>query len=142
MGVILLGLLLGLVIGWLVCDSDYKFDGLLRIAIYAVSIIVTTVSVCYASYMLSLSYIETYSSTKQLIEESLENSTLSGLERIELVGLAMEENKKLIHMQFTRKQWYGFTLSKSILELEPISLKEELNYGTQTINQNDYYTSH
>ena len=67
-------------------------------------------------------YIEEYLAVKTTIESSVQNEALSGLERIELVKQASEENVKLARIQYKCKQWYGFDIDKRVLELEPIKL--------------------
>ena len=68
------------------------------------------------------SYVSEYSIAKDTIENSVTNDSLSGFEKAELVKQAVEENKTLTKYQYKAKQWYGFTVTDEILELEPIKL--------------------
>lgn len=70
--------------------------------------------------------VEKYKSTKYTIEASLKNDGLTGLEKIELVKQASEQNSWLAEKQYEVKQWYRFYLNKDIvLELEMIDLEKE-----------------
>lgn len=70
------------------------------------------------------SYISQYRITKDTIERSLKNDTIGGLERVELVQQAVNENKELVKKQYDSRQWYGFFIPDEILKLEPIKLGE------------------
>lgn len=67
-------------------------------------------------------YMEEYFAVKTTIESSVKNEAFSGLERVELVKQASEENAELARIQYKCKQWYGFDIDKRVLELEPIKL--------------------
>ena len=70
--------------------------------------------------------VEKYKSTKYTIEASLRNDDLTGLEKIELVKQASEQNSWLAEKKYEVKQWYRFYLDKDIvLELEMIDLEKE-----------------
>ena len=67
--------------------------------------------------------VASYQASKYTIEKSLENVELTGLERLELVKQASEQNSWLAEKQYEVKQWYRFYLNKDIiLELEMIDL--------------------
>lgn len=67
--------------------------------------------------------IERYIASKEIIEESLDNDNLTGVEKFEIVKQAKEENKWLAEKQYEVKQWYRFYLDKDVvLNLEFIAL--------------------
>ena len=92
------------------------------------------VIICFASWCLITSVLidlektnngswtQQYISQKQLIEDSLNNEKLSGLERVELVKQANELNAELIDKQIKCVKWYNFTMDDEVLELELVSL--------------------
>ena len=68
--------------------------------------------------------INTYITTKQTIENAMENKELSGLEKIELVKQINEQNQKLEELKVDMKQWYNFYLDASkVNKLQPIEIK-------------------
>ena len=66
-----------------------------------------------------------YIASKYTIEMSLENTNLTGLERIELVKQASEKNEWLAQKKYDVQQWYRFYLDKDkVLSLEEINLNK------------------
>lgn len=66
--------------------------------------------------------IEQFKMSKQTIEASIINNKLSGLERVELVQLAVKENKWLAEIKVDVTKWWYFHLDESLLEnLQPIT---------------------
>ena len=123
MGDITLGLFGGACIGALIAipalgDGRWKLWLTFTITTTLIGGIVTT----HHAIKRSESYCEQYVNTKQTIEGSIENVDLTGMERLDLVNTAIEHNQKLIEKQFNAKQWYGFTITDKVLELEPINV--------------------
>ena len=128
---ILLGFLLSLLVGilvWLigmvVSDSCYN-DDLVRVIFIILAILVVvcgTVAGGYIEYTTSCKYVSEYEVIKTTIENSLSTDSLTGFERAELVNAATEYNAELSGYQFKCNQWYGFTISKDVLNLEYIDL--------------------
>ena len=68
--------------------------------------------------------VNTYITTKQTIENAMQNKELTGLEKIELVKQINEQNQKLEELKIDVKQWYSFYLDESkVNELQPIEIK-------------------
>ena len=66
-----------------------------------------------------------YEASKYTIEMSLENTDLTGFERIELVKQASEKNEWLAQKKYDVQQWYRFYLDKDkVLSLEEIKLNK------------------
>ena len=69
--------------------------------------------------------IEGYKMAKYTIEESLKNEDLTGLEKVELVKQASEQNQWLGKQKYSVKLWYNFHLDKeNVLSLEEIKLNK------------------
>lgn len=129
------GGLLGLLVAFLVVllptiaildDVSYGHGTLVKIIgsiLFVGVIIVGCILGCIGERNKSGKYIEQYLAEKQTIEKSLQNESLSGLERIELVKQAVETNKKLAGYQYDCKKWYGFNIDDRILELSFIDLE-------------------
>lgn len=133
---IVIGVLLGALVGVLLCAIVLAIEDclvynpkvskvLLNVAVPMILIVSTVVGGAIGTNVgkhFNASYIEQYKVTKQVIEESVTNSELSGLERVELVKQAVEENQKLVSKQYDSQQWYGFTIPDEIVELTLINL--------------------
>lgn len=61
-------------------------------------------------------FVVEYQAQKYTIEASIENSDLTGLERIELVKLATELNKKLASRKYDFDKWYNVHYDNSIYD--------------------------
>lgn len=100
-----------------------------RLSIYLV-IIAYIFIVCISSYFGAFlsnenlaREVEKYKANKYTIETSLQNNNLTGLERIELVKQASEQNSWLAEKRYEVQQWYNFYLNKDIVvKLELIDL--------------------
>ena len=94
------------------------------IIIFIVVWIISIVIGCYIENQKLKVETEQYRAVKETIETSLQSDKLTGLERIELVKQASEQNAWLKGTQYKVQQWYNFYLSKDILEVEIINIKE------------------
>lgn len=65
-------------------------------------------------------FIAEFETSKKLIEESIENDSLSGYERIALVEQALDLNRELTKKQYDHDRWYGVCIPDEIMKLEPI----------------------
>lgn len=108
---------------------EYKWKEKTFKTIRCIGVIIFFVSWCLITSVLidlektnNNSWTQQYISQKQLIEDSLNNEKLSGLERVELVNQANELNAELIDKQTKCVKWYNFTMDDSVLELELVSL--------------------
>ena len=126
---LLLGTLFGFIlfgIGTLIGDCvNYRYDDIVKIICFVllfVSIIGGGVLGHLVTKHTSKSYVYEYEVVKDTIESSVNNDSLSGFEKAELVKQAAEENKKLAKYQYDANQWYGFGITDEVLELEPIEL--------------------
>lgn len=131
---ILIGFMIALLVGlvcalvWIVVDGEYSSKTSKNTLCIGVVITILTWVVVSALLIDSdkttyRAWTQKYISQKQLIEESLDNEKLSGLERVELVKQANELNAGLIDKQFLCVKWYSFAMDDKVLELEPVSLK-------------------
>ena len=69
-------------------------------------------------------WVAEYQAQKATIEESLESEALGGLERFELVKVAIELNRELGERQAKASRWHEVYYEKGIYDnLEPIKLK-------------------
>lgn len=134
MGTLVLGIILGLlalvIIGFIgfsiydVFDMMNEIVGIIHIVVTIVLCVVVViaipVSMCSYDKLQSTCYIERYNSVKTTMEESLDSDKISGMERLQLVQSAIDENKYLVQKQFDCQQWYGFLIDKDVLKLDPI----------------------
>lgn len=135
MGSLVLGIVLGVVlsaiigfIGSLIYESLYETWAEITCVITTIALclgftIAITVAICSYDKLQSTCYIDRYYSVKTTIEESLDSDKISGMERLQLVQNAIDENKYLVQQQFDCQQWYGFLIDKDVLELKPINFK-------------------
>ena len=124
-----IGIVLVLVYLGLDAIYEYKWSEKIFKTIRYICVIICFVSWCLiTSVLIDLektnngSWTQQYISQKQLIEDSLKNEKLSGLERVELVKQANELNAELIDKQIKCVKWYNFTMDDTVLELELVSL--------------------
>jgi uncharacterized protein YacL len=136
MGSLILGLFLGLVVSaiiglidWLVFEC-ILYETCAEITCVIITVILCivlttaiTIGICSYDSLQSTCYIERYNITKQTTEESINSDKLSGMERLQLVQSAIDENKYLKQQQFDCQQWYGFLIDKDVLKLEPINFE-------------------
>jgi len=133
MGYAIIGLLVGvliimcLMLWWDV--KEYSFKGKRRTIVKSiiffasiVDLIIPTMIGYSLSINESMNWIKQYEISKTTIENSAKNENLSGFEKVELVKQAVELNQKLASKQYDCKTWYGFGISKEVLNLENISL--------------------
>lgn len=134
MGNVILGVVLGLLAGLLLCCFCFLIKGevyndILENVLSVVAVGLLVISTIVGGYIGASctkhgyeSYIVTYPITKELIESSVTNDSIGGLERAQLVQQVVSENKTLTNYQYSCQQWYGFLIPDEILELEPINL--------------------
>lgn len=130
---IFIGLLVSLVIGFIgyviyeALDLSYEIAGIIDVVVTIVLCIIATVAitlaVCSYDKLQSTCYIDRYHSVKTTIEDSLDSDKISGMERLQLVQNAIDQNMYLTQQQFDCRQWYGFLIDKGVLELEPINFE-------------------
>ena len=132
------GIIMGLVFAFIISGIFWLFlmiaiDGaysdlgemVLRIirVVVCVGVIIAGGTIGYISDTSSWKrYVDTYNIKKATYEASLQNETLSGLERMELVRRAAEANGTLAGYKYDCQQWYGWNMDKRILDLEFIDL--------------------
>ena len=103
-------------------EKTFKTIKYICVIIYFVSWYLITSALINSEKINNDSWTQQYISQKQLIEDSLNNEKLSGLERVELVKQANELNAELIDKQIKCVKWYNFTMDDEVLELELVSL--------------------
>lgn len=117
--------LFSLIIHWVLFEYDLeKYTWVVIIAIIILGVFVGA----KIGIAIDKSYYETkieqFKMSKQTIETSIINDKLSGLERVELVQLAVEENKWLAEIKVDVTKWWYFHLDESLLEdLQPINFE-------------------
>ena len=124
-----IGIVLVLVYLGLEAIYEYEWGEKIFKTIRYICVIICFVSWCLITSVLidsekinNDSWTQQYISQKQLIEDSLNNEKLSGLERLELVKQANELNAELIDKQIKCVKWYNFTMDDDVLKLELVSL--------------------
>lgn len=128
LGFLLGGVCAGLIylIGGCIADNCYyKYENCVKTIFSVLAIIILLVGGfvgCYVEYTNSCCYVEKYEVIKTTIENSLSIESLTGFERIGLVNSATEYNATLSELKFKCNQWYGFTVTKDVLNLEYIDL--------------------
>lgn len=122
---------IGLVLVYLILEVtyEYKWERKTFRTIKNICVIIYFVSWCLitsigigSEKINNDTWTQQYIYQKQLIEDSLNNEKLSGLERVELLKQANELNVELIDKQFKCVKWYNFTMDDTVLELELVSL--------------------
>lgn len=85
-----------------------------------ISIIAMFISANVTSYEKSIALINV---EREVIIDSFYNESLGGIEPSNLVEQINEINRKIIELQFDKKQWYGFLIPDEVNDLELIDFK-------------------
>ena len=132
MGGILLGIPIGLCVGFifwglsLMIDDcmPWQFRGVMNVvgAVVMAAIIIMSPFIGYViEWNNNQKFIEQYKVVEETIENAIEDESLYGFERAELVNTALAYNNKLTSMQYSSQKWYGFAVPDEIMELEPMT---------------------
>lgn len=136
MGAILVGLFIAFLIGSVIFMIGLLVDDCLSLycdlewLIWLVTwilIVITTVGSIFTCISYDVNsykkWILKYSTQKEMIENVIAENKLSDLERVDLLSNINSLNNELLDYQYDCQQWYGFTIDKEVLELEPIEIK-------------------
>lgn len=109
---------------WFIVSLPFVMDDKVGVCSKLAPICIAIGLICgiYGDVECNHKYIHSFEASKATIEQSLENESLTGYERVALVEQAAEKNAELAKKQYTASRWYGFTYPDEILELEPILL--------------------
>lgn len=112
-------------------EVDTDGAGKLKVIIPAIVLVISIVIIGLTIANSSLGqHIESFKAHKQVIESSINNENLNGLERFELMKLAAEHNANIAKIQFAMKLWYNVghspTLINELMNLQPINVSGEV----------------
>lgn len=130
----IIAILIDMLIGFLIFGPIYdtvdekheKFVGCIGIVIMVTILIVGVLIPIQLDNSSMEQYIAGYKSTKSTYTEAINNESMTGLEKINLVKDLVNENEYLAKKQSTINRWWNFDISKTnktaLLELTPIEL--------------------
>jgi predicted PurR-regulated permease PerM len=135
MASLILGIVIGIVLSIILAFIGWGIYGCLYETWAEITCVVTTVILCIVlSVLITFGmcsyekatytrYIDRYTAVKETIEESIDSNEISGLERLQLVQNAIDENTYLAGLKFDCDQWYGFLINQNVKKLEPINFE-------------------